>query len=206
MYRNFLISILKIILDTHVAIFIFLSFILVNLFYLWVGDFIFSRTNEVISISNISGLLGAAATTFTAITAAILVLNWKVQHNLSQISKLTTEIWDLHLKLSAELLNLSYNFTSNTKESEYKLIMSKVIKIAFPLRTKSQQLELLLEMRLLWDDCEKLEEYIGFLDYFYPWSAPDFIEFRKDIFIFDKDFRYIKSSLVELYKKYIFIQ
>ncbi|MBQ0140545.1 MAG: hypothetical protein KBT36_14775 [Kurthia sp.] len=197
---------LRLFLNTYVVIFLLIAFIFINWLYIYIGGFIFNKSNDYSQISAIASLLGAAATTFTAVTASTLVFNWKNQHNLSLISQLTKEIWDLHSQLSAEISNLTYNFTVETSESEFKKIIFTLIRISSPLRTKSQQLQILLEKNLEWNDCETLEEYINFIDYFYPWSAPDFLDFRDDTQLFSKDFRYINSAVIDLFKKYISIE
>ena len=102
----------------------------------------FSRSKIPESTLNlIASLLSASATTFAAITAAVLVLNWKSQHNLSLISKLITEVWELHGQFTSKVYVLTYTFSIETKESEYKCSYAELIEIAVPLRSKSQQLQ-----------------------------------------------------------------
>jgi len=130
-------SFLRFILSTHVFIFLTAAFIFINILYLWFGGWLSSINNNYEDLSFITSLLSSAATVFAAVTAAILVLNWKHQHNLTLISKLVTEIWDLHTQLTSQIYKLTYTFTVNTKEKDYNLIYAELIQLAVPLRTKS---------------------------------------------------------------------
>ncbi|MBP6114903.1 MAG: hypothetical protein KA474_09405 [Acinetobacter sp.] len=197
----------KLLLNHYLLILLVFSFFVINLAYIKFGNWVLSvNTNNFNHLSAYSSLLGASATTFAAITAALLVLNWKNQHNLALISDLTSDIWDLHSTLSAEIFKLTYNFSLDTKATEYKSIISELIQTSAPLRTKIQKLQILLEKNLNWDDCDTLESYIEFLEYFYPWYAPDLIEFRNNPQLFSTDFKYIDHSIIKLCQKYICIE
>jgi len=170
------------------------------------GGWIFTQSQNYDHLATIASLLGAAATTFAAITAAILVLNWKNQHNLSLISKLVTEIWDLHSKFTSEIYKLAYDFSIDTKEVEFKSIYSELIQIAVPLRSKTQQLQILFEGQIDHHSWDLLQNYINYLEYFYPWNAIDFLEFRDSRHDFHNEFKHANSSIMYICQKYIFLE
>ncbi|MHA5056219.1 hypothetical protein ACX2CK_05415 [Acinetobacter schindleri] len=199
-------SFLRFILSTHVFIFLTAAFIFINILYLWFGGWLSSINNNYEDLSFITSLLSSAATVFAAVTAAILVLNWKHQHNLTLISKLVTEIWDLHTQLTSQIYKLTYTFTVNTKEKDYNLIYAELIQLTVPLRTKSQQLQILLESRIDNDSWDDLQNYINYLEFFYPWSTIDFLEYRDNQSEFMNEFKHANASILKTCSKYISIQ
>lgn len=154
----------------------------------------------------ITSLLGSAATVFAAITAAVLVLNWKTQHNFSLISKLINEMWDLHGQFTSKIYVLNYTFSIETKESEYKVTYAELIEIAVPLRSKAQLLQILIEGQIDEKNWEHIQDYLNYLEMFYPWSALEFLEFRDDQHEFHNEFKYANSALINVCRKYISLE
>lgn len=133
-------------------------------------------------------------------------MNWKQQHNLSLISKLISDVWDLHSKFTSENYKLAYGFSIHTTEDEYKSIYSELVQIAVPLRTKAQQLQILFEGKIDHKSWELLQNYINYLEYFYPWNAIDFLEFRDCRHDFNTEFRHADSSIIHVCQKYISLE
>lgn len=206
MLTNMMHRVLKVLFSTYVFILIIFSFVGINFIYLWFGGWLASNHLPEKNITLIISLLGSAATTFAAITAAILVLNWKTQHNLSLISKLITEIWDFHSQFTSNIYKLTYTFTIDTKEKEYKEIYSELIQFAVPLRSKAQQLQILLEGQIDKENWEFLQKYLNYLEMFYPWCALEFLEYRDDRYEFLNEFKYANTALMNICKKYISLE
>ncbi len=202
MLENLYLKFFRFFASSYIFLFIFLSFIGINLLYLNFGGWISTRNNQE-TLSSISNLLSAAATTFAAITAALLIFNWKAQHNLSLISKIITDVWDLHAQFSSGIYNLTYSFSVNTTESEYYQSYGLLIQYATPLRSKAQQLQALLEGQIDKENWESLQEYINYLEMFYPWTTLDFLEYRNDRIEFSNEFKYAHSNIMKVCKRYI---
>lgn len=205
MLENLYLKFVRLFASSYIFLFVFLSFIGINCLYLNFGGWISTRTNQE-TLSSISNLLSAAATTFAAITAALLVFNWKAQHNLSLISKIITEIWDLHEQFSSEIYHLTYIHSVDSTESEYYKSYGLLIQYATPLRSKAQQLQTLLEGQIDKENWEKLQQYIDYLEMFYPWTALDFLEYRNDEIGFLNEFEYVHSNIMKVCKTYISLQ
>ena len=173
MFKNLPYKILRLLNSIFLPILLLSIFVLVHIFYGWIGNQLININNQNI-LSLITSLLSSAATTFAALTAAVLVLNWKSQHNLSLISKLITEVWELHGQFTSKVYVLTYTFSIETKESEYKCSYAELIEIAVPLRSKSQQLQVLLEGQIDQQNWDFLQDYLNYLEMFYPWSNVDF--------------------------------
>lgn len=109
MLTRILYKITKGIMSIYLPYLIVITLIFTNLIYFIIGEWLFTHSN-INHINSIFSLMNVAATTFAAITAAILVANWRTQHNLLATSKLVTEIWDYHHKLEYEIYNLAYNY------------------------------------------------------------------------------------------------
>lgn len=199
-------SFLRLIFSTHITLLLISAFLGINILYFWFGGWLLIRNDNYDHLNFITFILSSAATIFAAVTAAILVLNWKHQHNLSLISKLVTEIWDLHSKFTSEIYKLTYQFSIDTKEFEYKSVYSELIQIAVPLRSKSQQLQVLLEGQIDSKSWELLQNHINYLEMFYPWSAIDFFEYRDNKAEFMEEFKYANSSILNICRRYIYIK
>ena len=141
MFNKITHSLFRILIALYIPFLLITSFIIINYIYLTFGGWLFTQNKNFDSLSAIASLLGAAATTFAAITAAILVFNWKTQHNLSLISKLITEIWDLHSQFSANFYKLTYTFSNETTKQEFSELILELIQISVTLRSKIQQLQ-----------------------------------------------------------------
>ncbi len=102
MLTRILYKITKGIMSIYLPYLIVITLIFTNLIYFIIGEWLFTHSN-INHINSIFSLMNVAATTFAAITAAILVANWRTQHNLLATSKLVTEIWDYHHKLEYEI-------------------------------------------------------------------------------------------------------
>lgn len=205
MLRNIRYQILRLLISTYLPFLLISIFLLINLLYLWFGSLLTKIENQN-NISLISSLLGSAATVFAAITAAVLVLNWKTQHNLSLISKLINDIWDLHGQFTSKIYILTYTFSIETRESEYKTTYAELIEIAVPLRSKAQQLQMLLEGQVDEKNWELIQEYLNYLEMFYPWSALEFLEFKDGQHDFHNEFEYANSALMHVCRKYISLE
>ena len=205
MFKNIRSKLLRLLVSTHLIVVLLSFFILVHIFYAWVGSLLININNQN-TISLITSLLSSAATIFAAITAAVLVLNWKIQHNLSLISKAINDIWDLHGQFTSKIYVLTYTFSIETKESEYKCSYAELIEIAVPLRSKSQQLQVLLEGQIDQQNWDFLQDYLNYLEMFYPWSNVDFLEFRDNRQNFDLEFKYANSALLSVCRKYISLE
>ena len=193
MFKNLPYKILRLLNSIFLPILLVSIFVLVHIFYGWIGNQLININNQN-TLSLITSLLSSAATTFAALTAAVLVLNWKSQHNLSLISKLITEVWELHGQFTSKVYVLTYTFSIETKESEYKCSYAELIEIAVPLRSKSQQLQVLLEGQIDQQNWDFLQDYLNYLEMFYPWSNVDFLEFRDNRQNFDLEFKYANSA------------
>ncbi|ENW78729.1 hypothetical protein F909_03691 [Acinetobacter sp. ANC 3929] len=90
MLRKIRYQILRLLISNYLPFLLISIFLLINLLYLWFGNLLIKIENQN-NIAPITSLLGSAATVFAAITAAVLILNWKTQHNLSLISKLINQ-------------------------------------------------------------------------------------------------------------------
>lgn len=205
MFKNLPYKILRLLNSIFLPILLLSIFVLVHIFYGWIGNQLININNQNI-LSLITSLLSSAATTFAALTAAVLVLNWKSQHNLSLISKLITEVWELHGQFTSKVYVLTYTFSIETKESEYKCSYAELIEIAVPLRSKSQQLQVLLEGQIDQKNWDFLQDYLNYLEMFYPWSNVDFLEFRDNRQNFDLEFKYANSALLSVCRKYISLE
>jgi hypothetical protein len=106
MFKNLPYKILRLLNSIFLPILLVSIFVLVHIFYGWIGNQLININNQN-TLSLITSLLSSAATTFAALTAAVLVLNWKSQHNLSLISKLITEVWELHGQFTSKVYVLT---------------------------------------------------------------------------------------------------
>ncbi|EEY95696.1 hypothetical protein [Acinetobacter johnsonii] len=203
MIRKLSTKLLKLFSSTYIVFFILTFFIIINILYLSFGEWLIESKIPESTLNLIASLLSASATTFAAITAAVLVLNWKSQHNLSLISKLITEIWELHGQFTSKIYVLTYTFSIETKESEYKYSYAELIEIAVPLRSKVQQLQVLLEGQIDEKNWEFLQDYLNYLEMFYPWCNVDFLEFRDNRTNFDHEFKCANSALLSVCREYI---
>ncbi len=205
MLKNIRFKIIRLLISTYLPFLLISIFLLINLLYIWFGNFLIKIENQN-NISLITSLLGSAATVFAAITAAVLVLNWKTQHNLSLISRLINDIWDLHGQFTSKIYVLTYTFSIETKESEYKVTYAELIETAVPLRSKTQQLQILLEGQFDEKNWELIQKYLNYLEMFYPWSALEFLEFKDDRYDFHNEFQYAHSALMNVCRKYISLE
>ena len=198
-----IVSFLRIIISNYTPLLIIFSFIIIHFLYLYFSTWLFSINKNYEHLTFIISTLSAAATTFAAVTAAILVQNWKQQHNLSLASKLISNIWDLHTNFTTEIYKLNYLKVTDLHKDDYEKIYSNLIQITVPIRSKIEQLKILLEIQIDDKNLEKLEEYLYFLQNFYPWSSIEFLEFRNNKHGFINEFEYVNSALLDVLKTYL---
>ncbi|ENW78728.1 hypothetical protein F909_03690 [Acinetobacter sp. ANC 3929] len=82
---------------------------------------------------------------------------------------------------------------------------TKLIEIVVPLCSKAQQLQILLEGQIDEKNWELIQEYLNYLEMFYPWSAVEFLEFRDGRHDFHAEFKYANSVVMNVCRKYIFL-
>lgn len=184
---------------------IIITLISVHLLYLIIGNWILANSNEN-HANSIFSLMNVAATTFAAITAAILMINWKIQHNKSATSKLITEIWNYHHQLEYEINNLVYTYNEDSEMDEIINSYKNTIQYAHELRTKTKHVMILLNNQYDLDAIEILQDYLYYLDNFNPWHEFDFLEFQKSSYKSIQSYKEINKVIKPIFERYLYLE
>lgn len=184
---------------------IILTLISVHLLYLLIGNWIFTNSNEN-HVNSIFSLMNVAATTIAAITAAILVTNWKIQHNKSATSKLITEIWNYHHQLEYEINNLVYTYNEDSEMDEIINSYKNTIQYAHELRTKAKHVMILLNNQYDLDAIQILQDYLYYLDNFHPWHEFDFFKFQKSSYESIQSYKEINKVMNPIFEQYLYLE
>ena len=203
MLTRILYKITKGIMSIYLPYLIVIILIFTNLIYFIIGEWLFTYSN-INHINSIFSLMNVAATTFAAITAAILVANWRTQHNLLATSKLVTEIWDYHHKLEYEIYNLAYNYDLERDQiiNSYK----NTIKYAHELRTKTKHARILFNAQYDLDAIENLQEYLYYLESFQSWHEFDYSDFQEASYEAVESYKEISSTMKSLFEDYLYLK
>jgi len=192
-------------LSIYLPYLIIVTLISVHILYLIIGKWILTNSNESYA-NSIFSLMNVSATTFAAITAAILVTNWKIQHNKSATSKLITEIWNYHHQLEYEINNLAYTYNEDSGMDEIINSYKNTIQYAHELRTKTKHVMILFKNQYDLDAIEILQDYLYYLDNFHPGHQFDFFEFQKLSYKSIKSYKEINKVINPIFEQYLYLE